>query len=155
MTTYIKHASTSDSPLVAQQVINLLAELDSLEISSFDLEHYTQVTKKLIREDKIMALLAYNEDEVIGVLTLNPCYAIYNGGEFGEICELYVKSEFRSAKVGKLLIDGAVKIAQQKSWGRIEVGAPSYAEWGRTIAFYKNYGFEEIGPRLGLSIQPV
>ena len=152
MTIYIKHASTIDSQLVAQQVINLLAELDSLEITSFDLEHYTQVTKKLMSEGKILALLAYKDDEVIGVLTLNSCCAIYNGGEFGEICELYVKSEFRSAKVGKLLIDEAVKIAQQKGWGRIEVGAPSYAEWSRTIAFYKGYGFEEIGPRLGLKV---
>ena len=155
MTTYIKHASTYDSQTVAQQVIYLLAELDALEVNSFDLEHYTRVSNKLLSEGKITALLAYNEDEVIGVLTLNPCCAIYNGGEFGEICELYVNPEFRSAKVGMMLIDEAVKIAQQSGWERIEVGAPSYAEWDRTIAFYKNYGFEEIGPRLGLSIQPV
>lgn len=152
MTTYIKHASASDSHLVAQQVIKLLAELDALEVNSFDLEHYTQVSKKLISDSKITALLAINEDEAIGVLTLNPCCAIYNGGEFGEICELYVKPEFRSAKVGKMLIDEAVNIAQQNGWGRIEVGAPSYAEWGRTIAFYKGYGFEEIGPRLGFKV---
>ncbi len=45
----------------------------------------------------------------IGVITLHECAAIYAGGIFGEISELYVKPEFSSLKVGELLLASAIE----------------------------------------------
>lgn len=149
----LKIASRDHANQVADHVIKLLAELDSQPISNFDFEEYTQVAEELIKSDKITAILAYKDDDHVGLLTLNPCYAVYNKGEFGEICELYVEPECRSDNVGKLLVDEALKVAQERGWGTVEVGAPSYEEWGRTISFYKKNGFKEIGPRLYIELE--
>ena len=43
-------------------------------------------------------------------------------------------------------------IGKAKQWRVLEVGAPAFPRWSRTIAFYKNNGFKEIGPRLNLSL---
>jgi ribosomal protein S18 acetylase RimI-like enzyme len=138
---------------VAALVIQLLMELDGDPADAFDLDEYTGTAQRLIEQNKVTAILAYVDGQVVGVLTLNACAAIYNGGDFGEICELYVKPEWRSSKVGSALVNEAVAIAKQKQWQRIEVGAPPVGQWDRSIAFYKTYGFTEIGPRLGFSVK--
>ena len=148
----LKIAQQDDASVVAALVIQLLMELDGEPADAFDHDDYTRTAVRLITENKVTAILAYANNEVVGVLTLNACAAIYNGGDFGEICELYVKPEWRTCKLGNALVSEAVAIAKQKQWQRIEVGAPPAGEWDRTIAFYKNYGFTEIGPRLGFSV---
>jgi GNAT superfamily N-acetyltransferase len=79
-----------------------------------------------------------------------PAKSLYTNGSFGVIHELYVLPEHRSNKVGALLIDAMKAIGEERRWNRIEVGAPSPENWGRTIKFYKEMGFEEIGPRMKL-----
>lgn len=149
----VQIAQKDDASVVAALVIQLLMELDGDPIEAFDHEEYTRTAARLMEQSKVSAILAYADEQVVGVLTLNACAAIYNGGDFGEICELYVKPEWRSSKVGNALVSEAVTIAKQKQWQRIEVGAPPAGEWDRTIAFYKNYGFTEIGPRLGFGVE--
>jgi len=90
--------------------------------------------------------------EIVGILTLNECAAIYAGGNFGEISELYVDSSQRSSGVGAKLIDAAKQFAIQKGWPEIEVGAPPQPEWKRTIDFYTSRGFVYSGPRLYLTL---
>ena len=89
----------------------------------------------------------------VGVVTLNECAAINWGGRFGEICELYVVPEFRSKGVGGLLIEAAISFGHERGWFGIEVGAPSAPTWQRTIDFYRRQGFEEVGPRLDLTLR--
>ena len=146
-------AQIDDADVVASLVIALLMELATDPAEAYDHEAYTRTAQRLIEQDKITAILAYEGGEAVGVLTLNACAAIYNGGDFGEICELFVKPAWRSSKVGNALVSEAVAIAKQKQWQRIEVGAPPAGQWHRTIAFYKTYGFTEIGPRLGFSVK--
>ena len=74
----------------------------------------------------------------------------YAGGVFGEITEFYVRPQFRSRQYGEQLLAHAKAIAHSNNWREIEVGAPAFPRWSRTIAFYKNNGFKEIGPRLSL-----
>jgi ribosomal protein S18 acetylase RimI-like enzyme len=85
-------------------------------------------------------------------LNLNECVAIYAGGSFGEICELYIEPQHRSASVGAILLDEAKVFARKKGWSCIEVGAPSEENWPRTVGFYLKNGFNVIGPRLEISI---
>ena len=46
----------------------------------------------------------------VGVLTLNECAAIYTGGKFGEIPELYVELNLRSAGIGPMLLEAAESV---------------------------------------------
>jgi len=91
-------------------------------------------------------------DRDVGVVMLNECAAIYAGGRFGEISELYVVPDHRSQKVGARLTDAVVAFAREREWPFIEVGAPSVPAWQRTVDFYLNRGFEEVGPRLYLTL---
>lgn len=84
----------------------------------------------------------------MGLLMLNECAAIYAGGRFGEISELYVEPEFRSDGVAAKLIEDAVRLGQGRNWNRLEVGAPDQPVWKRTFDFYLRNGFAEVGPRL-------
>ncbi len=97
-------------------------------------------------------LASTREGRDVGVVTLNECAAIYAGGRFGEISELYVVPDSRSRRVGALLTDTAARFGRERGWPFIEVGAPSVPDWQRTVDFYLRYGFEEVGPRLYLKL---
>ena len=103
--------------------------------------------------DGVWAFLATTRDgRDVGVVTLNECAAIYASGRFGEISELYVVPDGRSKDVGALLIKATAAFGRERKWPFIEVGAPSVPTWQRTVDFYLKRGFEEIGPRLQLTI---
>jgi GNAT superfamily N-acetyltransferase len=103
--------------------------------------------------DGVWSLLATTQDDRdVGVVMLNECAAIYADGRFGEISELYVVPGGRSNNVGALLIEAAAAFGRTRGWPFIEVGAPSVPAWQRTVDFYLKQGFEEIGPRLGLTL---
>ena len=97
-------------------------------------------------------LATTSADRDVGVVTLNECAAIYAGGRFGEISELYVDPDFRSKGASALLIEAAIACGRERGWPNIEVGAPSPPTWQRTIDFYLRHGFEEVGPRLDLTL---
>ncbi|MGR3759105.1 GNAT family N-acetyltransferase [Roseobacteraceae bacterium NS-SX3] len=84
----------------------------------------------------------------IGLIMLNECAAVYAGGRFGEISELYVDPAWRSRGIAARLVEQAVEHGRAKGWHRLEVGAPSQPAWARTLSFYKRNGFDETGPRL-------
>jgi GNAT superfamily N-acetyltransferase len=110
--------------------------------------------KLLAGSEGVWSFLATTPDgSDVGVVMLNECAAIYAGGRFGEISELYVASDFRSKGVGALLIEAAVALGRERGWPDIEVGAPSIPAWQRTVDFYLRHGFEEVGPRLDLRLE--
>lgn len=98
--------------------------------------------------ESVTGLLALVDETPVGLLMLNECAAIYAGGRFGEISELYVEPEFRSDGVAAKLIEDAVRLGQGRNWNRLEVGAPDQPVWKRTFDFYLRNGFAEVGPRL-------
>ncbi len=103
--------------------------------------------------DGVWSFLATTQDHRdVGVVILNECAAIYAGGRFGEISELYVVPDSRSKNVGALLTEAAAAFGRKREWPFIEVGAPSVPAWQRTVDFYLKRGFEEIGPRLSLTL---
>jgi len=107
----------------------------------------------LAGEAGVWSFIATQSDERdIGVVMLNECSAIYAGGQFGEISELYVAPDCRSIGVGARLIAAAAEFGRKRGWPDLEVGAPSVPVWQRTVDFYLRNGFEEIGPRLDLRL---
>jgi len=137
----------------AMLVASLLRELapDPAASENCDMDQKIErvATTLLNGQHNVWALLAETgSGEPVGVLTLNQCAAIYAGGPFGEISELYVAPEYRSARLGEKLIEAARDFGQNRQWTRLEVGAPEMPAWARTLGFYRARGFREVGPRL-------
>lgn len=103
----IVEASEKNYEDVAELVRCLLVELGSAaQVEAMNLD---QVVRSLMADSKIWAFLAKHDDNAIGVITLHECAAIYAGGMFGEVSELYVKPDYRSSKVGNLLLKSAAE----------------------------------------------
>jgi GNAT superfamily N-acetyltransferase len=63
--------------------------------------------------ERFLALLAKEEsDTVIGVLTLSTSFALYAGGEYGVIDEMYVRPGYRCRGVGRQLVAAATAVAR-------------------------------------------
>ena len=147
----IRRAHVDEAPVVAVLVARLLAELGGREP---DTRALLETTRKLIAAGDVAALLVLVDGRPAGVLTLSQCAAIYAGGRFGEITELYVGPDDRSAGLGRRLIEAAVAHARKAGWTRLEVGAPDLPRWQRTADFYQANGFTVVGPRLQRRIDP-
>ena len=145
----IIEASPADSGLVGQLVYDLLIELFPDEGHLFPLEKMKQAAGELLPSGSgVWSLLARIENETVGMINLNECSAIYAGGKFGEITEMYVKPNFRSKDIGEKLISAAKAFAAKREWNVLEVGAPDVPRCQNTVNFYLRNGFSEIGPRL-------
>ena len=146
----IAHATIEHADIVAGLLCDLLTELANGDGPTFsDLQ---KTTEQLLGEGLVFGLIAMNEDDPVGLLMLNECAAIYAGGRFGEITELYVTPEQRSCGVASALLTEAKEFARERGWVRLEVGAPDQPAWSRTLSFYLREGFEEVGPRLRIKL---
>jgi hypothetical protein len=93
MTVTVRRAHVDEAPVVAVLVSRLLAELGA----EADTRALLETTRKLLAAGDVAALLVLVDERPAGVVTLNQCAAIYAGGRFGEITELYVAPDDRSA----------------------------------------------------------
>lgn len=150
MTITIRTANHSESGLAADMIADLLEELSGG--AHVDRDEMRETTAELMRDGVVTALLARDGRDVVGILMLNECAAVYAGGRFGEISELYVLPDRRSQGIAGQLLTVARRIAVSRDWKRLEVGAPDPRAWARTRSFYEREGFTEIGPRLKCAI---
>ncbi len=146
----IHRATKKDADIVAKLLHALLNELAKGNGPSFS--ELRATATHLLDEQLVLGVIARIEDDPGGILMLNECAAVYAGGRFGEITELYVKPEHRSRGIAATLLAEAKEIARQRNWRRLEVGAPDQPAWNRTLGFYLREGFEEVGPRLRLPL---
>ena len=150
MVVVLRQAEAEDAGRVAELIHALIGELAPDSADAALLARYSRTAAEHIGKDTgYWAFLAEApRDGTVGVITLNQCTAIYAGGHFGEIPELYIAPTYRSQGVGALLLDRALAFAKTRGWGRVEVGAPDLPRWSRTVDFYLRQGFVEVGPRL-------
>ncbi|WP_299948761.1 GNAT family N-acetyltransferase [uncultured Microbulbifer sp.] len=139
---------------VADLVTKLLRDLvgHKWEIDPVKL---TSAARKLLSEESgFHAFLYQVEGSFVGVITISKSAAIYAGGYYGVIEELYVEPEFRSKSIGKALLDETVSFAREQGWPRLEVSTPKKENWQRTIDFYRREGFSNtsVGERLKLEL---
>ncbi len=147
----IRPVTEADIPALCTLIAALLAELGGEggpQPSSLE-----PAAAQVLRLGGIGFLAEIKRDPV-GALMLSPCAAIYAGGAFGEISELYVTPSHRSSGIAHTLIAAACAEGRRRGWRRLEVGAPAQPAWARSLAFYRREGFAEIGPRLRLLLDP-
>jgi GNAT superfamily N-acetyltransferase len=158
----IEIAQAPDIDTVLALVEALLAELGE------EGQEFAQIDRLRLRDDlqrdmaaasgRFLALLARDDSgTAIGVLTLSTSFAVYAGGEYGVIDEMYVRPEWRSRGVGRALVDAVVGIARQRGWFRLDVTGPNAAAAPGPVAdpalrFYLGLGFEPTGQKLRLLV---
>lgn len=136
-------ADEDDTHVVSQLLGDLFEEVGHTPTASEIADIFLQIDA----DDMHSTLLALDEDgDAVGVITIVESLALYAGGRIGVINELYVVPEYRSEGVGKLLLDAAKELADQRGWARIEVTTPG-EEYAKTLRFYEREGFMPIGPR--------
>lgn len=146
----IRKAEIADTQILAGFVRDLLSELSGG--AAVDLQKIVSLSHLVLSSDRVTAALAFENDTPIGAMTLNECMAIYAGGMFGEISELYIVPDKRSQGVAQKFLELAETLGRKANWSRFEVGAPTQPQWHRTRAFYLANRVDEVGPRLKRTI---
>ncbi|HOY05823.1 MAG TPA: GNAT family N-acetyltransferase, partial [Saprospiraceae bacterium] len=81
-------------------VATLLAALFEEVGHSPDYDAIAAIYDEIEADDRHSTLLAMDEGEVVGVITLVETISLYAGGHIGVLNELYVVPEYRSEGVG-------------------------------------------------------
>lgn len=152
MSIYIKKASPTDAQLIA----TLAKELTDEIIEKTGAQHFnvniTETTKlccNLMKQGNYTVFLAVTGESgnPIGFAALCESHALYAEGTFGIVQEFYIQPEFRSQKVGSILLAKVTEHAKSLGWKRLELCTPPLPEFERTINFYEENRFEVTGGR--------
>lgn len=136
-------ADESHTDAVAHMLAALFEEVGHTP----DAEQIASIFHHIESSDHHSTLLALDDDDdPVGVLTIVETLSLYAGGYIGVINELYVMPDYRSEGVGKMLLDAAKNLAEERGWERLEVTTPGN-EYDKTLRFYEREGFMAIGPR--------
>lgn len=144
----IRRAGPQDRQIVLDLVERLLAELEESPNEFAGLDRARTLFDLASVGDTFIAFLARISGEAIGVLTVTETFAIYAGGRYGVIDEMYVVPERRSSGVGRVLVEAAKELGMVRGWRRIDVAAPPGPAFERAIRFYEEQGFVFTGPKL-------
>ena len=141
-------AGPDEYTLVIQLLKALYQELgeESSSVSFLSEDLIATLTSK----SQTSVYLMRSGPEVIGIITITESQAIYAGGKYGVIDEMYVIPSHRGREAGKQMIDFVSKKAIEHGWKRVDVTAPTEARWERTRRFYEENGFVFTGPKYKL-----
>jgi GNAT superfamily N-acetyltransferase len=140
---HFKIADEADTHAVAGMLAALFEEVGHTLIADEIADLFLQFDS----DDHHSTLLALDDDDdPVGVITIAESLGLYAGGRIGVINELYVVPEYRSEGVGKMLLDAAKELAEERGWARLEVTTPG-ENYEKTLRFYEREGFFPIGPR--------
>ena len=146
----IIEATTKDSSDLSIMTGELLQEImDKIDMKAFNFnqEQTQKRAEDLISKNLYFVFIAKDNNRSIGFISMYESYALYAEGAYGTIPELYVKEEYRSLDIGKLLLKKAKEFANLKNWKRLEVTTPPLPQFDRTLSFYENNSFEIAGGR--------
>lgn len=146
----IRRVTADDVNEVTRLLGALYAELHERE--AFPDYRLSSVEDVLRDSERTFGFVAHAGDQLMGVLMLTEGVAVYAGGVFGQITELYVEPEYRSQGIASLLVRRATQFGRERGWKRLDVGAPHQPRWNRSLRFYESEGFFEVGPRLKLDL---
>lgn len=147
----IRRAAAADVVAVASMVDELLSEIMlAIGVQAFDVASDETVARlrDFLDAGRYVVFVAFDRsDEPVGFIAMYESCALYAGGVFGTIPELYVRPECRSLGVGQGLLEAAKQFGRSVGWTRLEVTTPPLPEFDRTLAFYEQEGFTVTGGR--------
>lgn len=147
---YVAIATKEDAVQVAILTGELLDEIMNTVdnyLFHFDIEQAKELAYKLMEKNIYQIFIALHKQEIVGFISLQEHHALYAGGSYGTISEFYVKPEYRSSNIGKMLISKVKEYASEKNYRRVEVTTPPLPEFERSLNFYKKNVFEITGGR--------
>jgi len=136
-----------DLSIMTGELLQEIMDKINIKAFNFNQEETKERAEDLISKNLYFVFIAKDNDKSIGFISMYESYALYAEGVYGTIPELYVKEEYRSLDIGKLLLKKAKEFAILKNWKRLEVTTPPLPEFERTLAFYENNSFEIAGGR--------
>jgi GNAT superfamily N-acetyltransferase len=147
----INKATVADVAAVASMVDELLSEImQAIGVPAFDVasDETAARLRDFLETGRYVVFVAVDgSDEPVGFIALYESCALYAGGVFGTIPELFVRPECRGLGVGQGLLEAAREFGKSRGWKRLEVTTPPLPEFDRTLAFYEQEGFEVTGGR--------
>jgi GNAT superfamily N-acetyltransferase len=146
----IDKAIASDAAEIAAMVGELLSEIMDIvgaPVFRFDLTATTNRLREFIEHKKYFVFVARRDNSMIGFIALYEGHALYAGGSFGVIPELYVRPPYRSKDVGQHLVSDAKCFGASRGWPRLEVTTPPLPHFEKALAFYEREGFSVTGGR--------
>ena len=144
----LRHASIEDAVVISDLIEKLFVEV-SHDLKKVEIR---ELFEALSLDGKHTIIIAMNErSECVGIATVSESCAIYARGVLGIINELYVLPDYRSQRVGKMLLDATKRLAKEKAWKRLELTTPG-RDWQRTQQFYEREKFVEVGPRMKFEV---
>lgn len=148
--TEIEKAEPGHAPVVVDLLKRLYLELgeerESLNFLS------TNLIERMLTSGATGIYLLRQAGQYIGVFTLTESQAIYAGGKYGVLDEMYIVPEQRRQKHGARILEYIGSIAKKNNWSRLDVTAPTEEKWSRTRRFYENNGFVFTGPKYKLKL---
>ena len=131
------------------QVINLLKQFPSEEVT-IDWRAAALIFSQIIENPDLGTILLAEEDgDVVGVITLSYPTAIRCGGPYCCIEEFIVSDRARGIGVGGQLLRGAIAEATSKGCYEIQINNPS--ELGYPV--YLRHGLKDIGKHMKMKLQ--
>lgn len=152
MSIHIHRAQPADAPVITGMAGELLEEIMAAvgaPVFTFD-RAGTESRAQIWLTDGTYAVFLARQDDggpTAGFLALYESRALYAGGTFGTIPELYVRPAFRSRGIGAALLAEARRFAESRRWARLEVTTPPLPQFERTLAFYERHRFSVSGGR--------
>ena len=148
----LEWAQPTDAPEIAVLIAELLEEIMATigqRAFEVDVGRTTELARKWLTNRQCRIVLARDSvaATAVGLLSLYEGYALYAGGRFGTMPEVYVRPAYRSQGVGARLIREAVAFGLERQWKRLEVNTPPLPAFERSLAFYERQGFSPSGGR--------
>ena len=106
---------------VAEDFKTIYRFINSLENVFFDETTQQMLFLENIANPNIIYLLAFAEEQPVGLLSLHIQNLLHHNGKVGEIQEMFVDEKARGSGVGKKLIDAIKTIAQAENVVQLEV----------------------------------
>jgi GNAT superfamily N-acetyltransferase len=144
----IRPARGDDVAAIVGAVEDLLEELGGSRPSPEELEAEVWMA---LRDPAIGALIvAEAGGAIVGLISASWQRALHVPGLYVTVQDLWVRRDWRSHGVGAELVEALATLAGEQGVARIEVGLPreSFAAIEATEAFYRDNGFEHLGPRM-------
>lgn len=142
--TIIREATMNDQAevfsLLRQLMISATAE------SPINQPSAVETFRKVVEEEQGTILLADEDGQILGMLTLSYPMAIRCGGIYSCIEEFVVNEQARGKGVGGKLLKAAIQKAAEKGSHELQVNRPS--EVGYPV--YIRHGWEDLGKHLSL-----